>query len=316
MSHVNPSRDLAVVVERAVDLLLTKLERDRLGRTGRRRTSNVDDRAEEKTCPENEASARKPSRVPNAVRRAVFEREGFDARTLRKTAAAAVREHSSSSITFIPRALEEPTKRAIFACVAELTINFGPSRRSGASTSNGDGLAGKGRRGGPTSRRHALRCLANLENVPWRRRSSTRYVLPFGAWGFATTRRAEPLPRWFRCTAPTSGSISSKRSARQCSSRQPRDVERRVTNGRPKQFQNRSFGLRRSRTFSVATARSLSLLDVGPPVASCRSVSAHARPLGADSPPVRRSWGICLSLSSRRVLSGTGSSMLHCSSCT
>jgi hypothetical protein len=37
MSHVNPSRDLGVLIGRAVDLLVVELEKKRMGRTGRAR---------------------------------------------------------------------------------------------------------------------------------------------------------------------------------------------------------------------------------------------------------------------------------------
>jgi len=61
MRHANADGDLAVVVERAVDLLLEKLEKQRLGKTPRPRAS----REQSDT-----------SRVSRATRRAVFERDG------------------------------------------------------------------------------------------------------------------------------------------------------------------------------------------------------------------------------------------------
>jgi len=63
MSHVNPSRDLGVVIERAVDLLLRDLERKRRGRTKRPQNSKT-------------ANAGSTSRIRSAVRREVFERDG------------------------------------------------------------------------------------------------------------------------------------------------------------------------------------------------------------------------------------------------
>ena len=60
MRHANAGGDLAVVVERAVDLLLEKLEKQRLGKTSRPRPSHPSDTA----------------RVSRATRRAVFERDG------------------------------------------------------------------------------------------------------------------------------------------------------------------------------------------------------------------------------------------------
>jgi hypothetical protein len=61
MRHANAEGDLAIVVERAVDLLLERLEKQRLGKTSRAR-------------PSQERSD--TSRVSRATRRAVFERDG------------------------------------------------------------------------------------------------------------------------------------------------------------------------------------------------------------------------------------------------
>ncbi len=61
MRHANADGDLAVVVDRALDLLLDRLEKQRLGKTSRPKPSR--DRSE-------------ASRVPRATRRAVFERDG------------------------------------------------------------------------------------------------------------------------------------------------------------------------------------------------------------------------------------------------
>jgi 5-methylcytosine-specific restriction endonuclease McrA len=72
MSHVNPSRDLAVVIERAVDLLLSDLERSRLKRTKRPRVVA--------RAPDSRPSAHVPkprTEVSSATRRKVFERDGL-----------------------------------------------------------------------------------------------------------------------------------------------------------------------------------------------------------------------------------------------
>jgi hypothetical protein len=61
MRHRNPNGDLAVVVERALDALLEKLEKERLGKT---------------TQPGRTARPAKPGRISRAVRREVFERDG------------------------------------------------------------------------------------------------------------------------------------------------------------------------------------------------------------------------------------------------
>jgi hypothetical protein len=63
MSHANPSRELAPVIERALDLLLADLGRKRLARAKRPR------RATE--------AGTKSRRISNATRRKVFERDGL-----------------------------------------------------------------------------------------------------------------------------------------------------------------------------------------------------------------------------------------------
>ena len=63
MSHANPSRDLAVIVERAIDLLIDKLETAVLAK---KKTSRVG-----KSRPAKDLGA-----VPRAERRTVFERDG------------------------------------------------------------------------------------------------------------------------------------------------------------------------------------------------------------------------------------------------
>jgi hypothetical protein len=61
MRHRNPGGDLAVVVEQALDVLIEKLEKERLGKT---------------TRPRRAARTAKPGTVPRAVRREVFARDG------------------------------------------------------------------------------------------------------------------------------------------------------------------------------------------------------------------------------------------------
>src|SRR5579859_2511646 len=74
MRHANADGDLAVVVERAVDLLLAKLEKQRLGKTSRPRAPRPQSpgRDDEGTSHRSDAIAS----VPRATRRAVFERDG------------------------------------------------------------------------------------------------------------------------------------------------------------------------------------------------------------------------------------------------
>jgi 5-methylcytosine-specific restriction endonuclease McrA len=63
MRHGNPAGDLSVVVERAMDVLLAELEKQRLGKTTRARTVTVRKRT-------------RRGYVPRTVRREVFERDG------------------------------------------------------------------------------------------------------------------------------------------------------------------------------------------------------------------------------------------------
>jgi len=67
MRHANADGDLAVVVERAVDLLIEKLEKQRLGKTSRPREAPVGSAGR---------VVREAAGVSRATRRAVFERDG------------------------------------------------------------------------------------------------------------------------------------------------------------------------------------------------------------------------------------------------
>ena len=64
MSHANPSRDIGVVIERAVEVLLGDIQRKRLARTKRAERPRLSD-------------ATKTARISNATRRRVFERDGL-----------------------------------------------------------------------------------------------------------------------------------------------------------------------------------------------------------------------------------------------
>lgn len=72
MSHANPQRDLAVVVERGLDLLIERLQQRRFGASARSIES-------ESTPHEQEApaGARKRTHIPRAVRRQLIERDGL-----------------------------------------------------------------------------------------------------------------------------------------------------------------------------------------------------------------------------------------------
>lgn len=77
-SHANPQRDLAVVIERAVELLLAKLERERLGKAKRprERLSDETPSKNEKSSTETPATIPASRHIPTAARRFVFERDG------------------------------------------------------------------------------------------------------------------------------------------------------------------------------------------------------------------------------------------------
>jgi 5-methylcytosine-specific restriction endonuclease McrA len=84
-SHANPNRDVGFVIERAVDLLITKLERERLGIGERprpqakisrtRSASPSSESSAEASSVEAPSAAPTPRRIATAHRRLVFERD-------------------------------------------------------------------------------------------------------------------------------------------------------------------------------------------------------------------------------------------------
>ncbi len=94
MSHANPSRDLAVVVERAVDELIEKLKKRRFGQTSRSRSARqtprlrsaraagsdaeptTPDVAMRPAAPQLPSTARKRAHIPNELRRELVARDG------------------------------------------------------------------------------------------------------------------------------------------------------------------------------------------------------------------------------------------------
>ena len=69
MRHRNPRGDLAVVIDAALDLLLAKLDKERLGKV-------LAPRAPTKSRATSRSAAPRAREIPAAVRRAVFERDG------------------------------------------------------------------------------------------------------------------------------------------------------------------------------------------------------------------------------------------------
>jgi hypothetical protein len=82
MSHRNPSNDLGVVLEAALELLIPQLEKERLGKTKQPSTSPAQPTQPTKpsTVPVAVSGVapqyRRPRKIPRAVRREVFERDG------------------------------------------------------------------------------------------------------------------------------------------------------------------------------------------------------------------------------------------------
>jgi hypothetical protein len=74
MSHANPSRELGVIVEHAVELLLAELEGKRLGRAKRPRSERLGRTKRPHSDPGMRGA--KPGRITTAVRRRVYERDG------------------------------------------------------------------------------------------------------------------------------------------------------------------------------------------------------------------------------------------------
>ncbi|CAN5925079.1 hypothetical protein BH11MYX4_BH11MYX4_20290 [soil metagenome] len=123
MSHRNPGNDLAVVVERALDLLLRKLESERLGKT---------------TRPTRPAAPRVRGvhgDIPRAVRREVFERDGETCTFVASDGRRCTRgRFSSSNTSSRARWADQATPRTS-ACAAERTIACTRRRPAERSTS-------------------------------------------------------------------------------------------------------------------------------------------------------------------------------------
>jgi 5-methylcytosine-specific restriction endonuclease McrA len=76
-SHANPKRDLGFVIERATELLLAKLERERLGKAKCPRTlSTISGTPNAQTSKETPSIDPASRRITTAARRSVFERDG------------------------------------------------------------------------------------------------------------------------------------------------------------------------------------------------------------------------------------------------
>jgi len=76
MSHANPSRDLAVVVERAVELLIENLRKQRFGQTSRPRSARARSSEPQAGALDLAARPRQRLRIPNELRRQLLARDG------------------------------------------------------------------------------------------------------------------------------------------------------------------------------------------------------------------------------------------------
>lgn len=123
MSHANPAGDLAVVVERALDLLLADLQTKRLSRKKRG------------AARERKASDPRTSQTPSGAKSSTA--TGSTAPTSRPTASAVAREPFWSSITSNRVPSAAPTTPRTCASSAERTTSSTRSKPSAASTSNG-----------------------------------------------------------------------------------------------------------------------------------------------------------------------------------
>jgi len=119
LRHRAPNGDLAVVVERAVDLLLGKLEKERLGKTSR--TPRIQ-------------RPTKPGRIARATRREIFERDGEQCTFVAEGGARCPSRTLLEPITSSRGPSAVAMRPRTCASAAGRTTACTPSRSSAAST--------------------------------------------------------------------------------------------------------------------------------------------------------------------------------------
>ena len=109
MKHRNPSGDLEVVFDRAMDALLEKLEKERLAKTSR---------------PQKAVLPSKPGNIPAAARREVFARDGEQCTYVdRRVVVAAVSRSSSSTTRSRVHVAVRTTRRTCASCAGRTTAS-------------------------------------------------------------------------------------------------------------------------------------------------------------------------------------------------
>jgi hypothetical protein len=133
MAHRNPSRDFAPIVDKALDLLIAELKKERFGQTTRPQHSR------KASTPSGIAKAR-PERVTNATKRKVFERDGMQCAFVdedgKRCSARAFLERDHRAL---PAAKEADPIPITFGISAEHTISTSRSSSSVARTSSTQG---------------------------------------------------------------------------------------------------------------------------------------------------------------------------------
>jgi tellurite resistance protein len=131
LSHSIQSGDLAAVVERALDLAIERLEKQRFAKTERPRLALA---ASARVKKKRARASQNREHIPNATRRAVFERMGCNALIADRTGSAAHHARSCRSTTKIPGLAVVATRSRTCGYCAQPTIAYSPSRTSARST--------------------------------------------------------------------------------------------------------------------------------------------------------------------------------------
>jgi hypothetical protein len=194
MRHRNPSGDLAVVIDAAMDLLLAKLEKERLGKVKA-------PRAPTKPRAGSGSGTHRVRAIPAGVRRAVFERDGNRrARSSTKRASAVRSAVTWSWIMSRRERWAARTRRRTCASAAAPTTASRPRRysarrtsRSGSTFANeGHALSRRRSRLRRRRRRHPRRrCRRRFLFLRLRRERSSSQCAGCTTWGSANPTRVE-----------------------------------------------------------------------------------------------------------------------------